>query len=552
MGRMLMWLIGPAIAVMLVMAACDGDSGPAERTPGATPTDGDGEITLIVAIPAMPVGIDKDLSAGNPQTWEAIGNCYDTGLAFKVIPYPFDEPPEGSDALYLDLSEHEPWQLESAELSPDGASVTLNIRPGVLGPTGNELTADDVAWTLDRAIGLQAIGYFYNLLIDLDESNPYEIIDDYTIRVNATGPNGQLATVWDDLYYGFIDSEIAQEHATADDPWATEWLATNCAGFGAYTVESWVPGREIIWTANPNYFQGKPQIDRVVYRLVPESSVRLSSLQRGDVDIAQGLTPDHWRQASGSDGVNAYAVRSGFIHLAYMNSLFEPFDDVRVRQAFNYVMPRREIAEQVFLGLAVPWQTAYPTINPGANPDLWPYGEEPDFDAARDLLADAGHADGLNVELSYSTADPLNEQMATAIRTNLAQIGVEVTLNPLPDGDFADRSYGRSLPFGVWIDTPGGGDPIYNLSLYYFDPESVGNFGQIDDAEIQERISSARQLLTLEERIEASQPIQERVLELAPFANLVEPFYTVAMRDNIEGFTWNNFQNILFRQLTKR
>lgn len=147
-------------------------------------------------------------------------------------------------------------------------------------------------WTLERAIGLQAIGYFYNTLIGLDESNPVEVIDTYTIKVNATAPNGLLGTVWDDLFYSFIDSTEAKRHATADDPWTTAWLASNCAGFGAYTVESWVPGQEIVWRANPNYFQGPPPIDRIIYRVIPDSSVRLATLQAGEIDIAEDLSPD--------------------------------------------------------------------------------------------------------------------------------------------------------------------------------------------------------------------------------------------------------------------
>ena len=538
-------------AAGLALVGCGDDDDDDGAVRPAQDQAGDEEVTLTVAISAFPIGLDKDLSAGNFPTYESMSQCYDTPIAFKNIDYPYAEPAEGQNAGYIDLGELEPWQLTAWEITDNDSAVILTLREGILSASGNELTSEDIAYTIDRAIALEAIGYFYNTLIGLDLDDPYEVIDKYTIKVKATAPNGLLVSVWDDLFMPFLDAKTAQAAATEDDPWSIDFLASNCAGFGAYDVETWTPGQEVIWRANPNYFQGPPQIDRVIYRVVPESSVRLAALQAGEVDIAEDLSPDQFFQAKDSDDVNAIAVRSNFVLFAYMNSLLPPFDDVRVRQALNIMMPRDEIAESVYLGLALPWRAALSTINPGANSDLWPFPDQPDAGAAKALLDDAGFGGGMDLELSYTTALPLNEQIANLVRANLAEIGVNVTLNPLPDGDMIDGTYGRTIPFGLWLDTPIGPDPIYGLFLYNYDPATISNHGQLDDPELQRLIDEAIPLVDLDDRIEASQAGQARALELSGFAPLVEPFYAVAMRDNIEGFTWHNANDMYFRQLRK-
>ena len=133
------------LLVALVLAACGGDdddddgetaadaTDTSEQTPSdvADDTDDGEEVVLTIAVPAMPLGLDKDYSFGNFQTFESIGNCYEAGLNFAKIDYPFDTPAEGQGLQYPDhAADRVPWQLLSAELADDGESVILNIPPG--------------------------------------------------------------------------------------------------------------------------------------------------------------------------------------------------------------------------------------------------------------------------------------------------------------------------------------------------------------------------------------------------------------------------------------
>lgn len=542
-----------ALAIGVVAAACGGDKEKKAEQPAAAQEE-KGEVVLTVAVPAMPLGLDKDLSFGNFQTFESIGNCYEAGLNFKKIPYPYDDPPESKDLFYPDHGgPRDPWQLESVEIAPDGQSAILHIRPGVFSAVGNELTAEDIKWSIERANAVQGVGLFYTTLLGLDHENPVEVIDKYTAKVVASAPNGLLGLIWDDLYFAFIDSVEAKKHATAEDPWATEYAVTHCLGYGAYTVETWTAGQEIVWVKNPNYWGPEPQIDRIIYRVIPDASVRLTALQQGEIDIAENLTPDQQVAAGKSPGVRAIGVRSDYLLFLYTNQdLFEPFKDKRVRQALNYVMPRREIVESIYQGQAIEWKAATATIFPGTDLEAWPYGDAPDFETAKALLAEAGYADGFDVELSYTTAVPIWEQVANLIKANLAQININVTLNPLPDADFAVASFERTtLPFGLWLDAPGGSDPVYNAFIYYYDENVIGAFSRIGNPEVTRILDEAKAKLTLDERVAATQPAHPIVLDDAFFTFLVEPYYTIALRDNIKGFVWYAWENFYFRELTK-
>lgn len=556
-------LLGLAIGLALAFSGCGEDEDEAPTVaPGETATPAAGE-TLTIAIPAMPLGLDKEFFSGTRPTWEAVANCNEWGMTFKDATYDdlYGTPPSGlEDALrgftYEDYrGGEEPWFLDSWELSPDGKTSTIKIRPGITSAAGNELTAEDVKYTIERGIATEFIGAFFNsVILKLDETNPVEVVDEYTFKMNSTVPQAQLISLWTQTYWaGILDSTEVKKHATDDDPWATDWMANHCAGFGAYTVESWEPGQQVVFVKNPNYPFDTGNIDRVIYRVIPDSSVRLAAVRSGEVDIATDPTPEEWLDAYGAPGLKAIAAKANLNFFGFMNSAVEPFDDIRVRQAFNYVMPRNEISETVFGGLAAPWVCAYHCIFPGADPADWPYGDEPDFEKARELMAEAGYADGFDTELTYSSDLPQFEEAALLMKANLAEIGVDVALKPMSGTDYAAQtnSVPRQTDFGLWTDAYSQPDPIYQLNLS-FEKGGFNNFASFDDPELEAKLLECDQLLTLEERVECSKPAIERSLELAGYLWLVEPYFPVIARDNIDGFKAHNLKYFMFKDLTKR
>src|SRR5262249_14268481 len=137
--------------------------------------------------------------------------------------------------------------------SEDGTALTIHLRKGVKSAAGNELTAEDLKWKWDRGFAIPGEGQF-QIQVVLGIPQPgWRVVDKYTFEVKTPKRNAVLAYEMAMQKFGIaFDSTEAKKHVTADDPWATKWLATNAAGFGPYALESYTPGTSVVLTANPN------------------------------------------------------------------------------------------------------------------------------------------------------------------------------------------------------------------------------------------------------------------------------------------------------------
>jgi peptide/nickel transport system substrate-binding protein len=223
-------------------------------------------------------------------------NLLDQTIKFGWRDYPFDV---GSvdHVGYISFENKDllPWMQESWELSEDQSSLVINIRPGVLSSTGNELTADDFAYRIDRAFALGAIGAFFTNTVTMDPNNPYEILGKHQIKINSTGPNGLLLPIWANSAWQVVDATEALAAATDDDEWSVEWMAQNCIGFGSIAIDTFGTGERVSYTANKNYFRGEQPISTLVYEEVPQASNRLAAVAGGEADAAYGLPGELFR-----------------------------------------------------------------------------------------------------------------------------------------------------------------------------------------------------------------------------------------------------------------
>ena len=137
---------------------------------------------------------------------------------------------------------------ESYEVSPDGLKMTFRLRKDAKFQDGTPVTAEDVKWSLDRVVTAPVLGKAQLLTGSMTSADQFKVIDPLTIEVTLPKPDKlalpNLATV----YPIIINSKVAKEHATADDPWATAWLKENTAGSGAYKIETFKPGEQVIMT----------------------------------------------------------------------------------------------------------------------------------------------------------------------------------------------------------------------------------------------------------------------------------------------------------------
>src|SRR6202048_4478906 len=172
---------------------------------------------------------------------------------------------------------------ESYDVSPDGLKLTFHLRKDAKFQDGTPVTAEDVKWSLDRVVTAPVLGKAQLLTGSMTSADQFKVIDSLTFEVTLPKPDKlalpNLATV----YPIIINSKVAKEHATAEDPWATAWLKEHTAGSGAYQIGTFQPGEQVIMVRNENWNRGTGDksafFKRVIIQSVPEPATRANLVE---------------------------------------------------------------------------------------------------------------------------------------------------------------------------------------------------------------------------------------------------------------------------------
>ena len=264
-----------------------------------------------------------------------------------------------------------------------------------------------------------------------------------------------------------MDSVEAKKHATADDPWAGDWVNHFGSWYGPYYITDWEADQQVVLEANPNYYLGVPPIKKIIYQVVPQSADRIALLKAGRVDLVEGISPTEAAAFDGQPGVRPIAVESNKQFFGFMNDSVEPWSNPLVRQAMNLAVDRATIASTIFGGLATPYGGWLPVTYPGYE-EFHTY--DYDIQKAKDLLTQAGYPNGFDTELSYSAGAPEEEQVAIALQTALREIGVNLSLKKLTPAAISQMVVGgtsTNFVFAFWQDAPFLPDPVFALQLWY-------------------------------------------------------------------------------------
>ena len=489
---------------------------------------------LIIGIPAFPPSADQDM-ASHPMQW--LLTFYTASWAFEA-PRALGGFPGAEDVSVPIYGWSQPRNFESWGVSEDGLTWTFRIRPGNMSYYGNEFTTEDIKWSHERIFGNNFIMMFFwgvGGLGDLESS--FKIIDKYTYTLTTEKPNPVLNAIMRIDPYMRFDATEAKKHATADDPWANEWIRTHgTSGFGPWVIDEWVPGDRVTLLANPNYVGGKPKIDKLILVVIPESANRLAAIKDGTIDLAIDLSPEQILSLEGAEGVRTIALPLTMHTWGVMNNSRAPFDNKLVRQAMNFAMPKEAICDTAYLGFAKPWRAALPEVFPAATgPEEFPYSF--DLDKAKALLDEAGYSDGFEMELIYDSSFQPWETAATMIRTTLAKIGVTVNIRSMPAGPFTSAVNGKEFHFALWHDMPILSDPNYGMNLSYKTGAFV-NYAGYSNPEVDSMLEEGMSILDTTERLAHHRDIQRIVLDDAPIVFAWNESFLRAIRSDIRGLEW--------------
>jgi peptide/nickel transport system substrate-binding protein len=444
---------------------------------------------------------------------------------------------------------------ESYEVSPDGLKITFKLRD-TKWHDGTPVTADDVKWSLDRAVSAKSLSKGQFGTGSLTAPEQFVVVDARTITVTLPKPDrlalSNLATPLAPIF----NSKLAKQHATPEDPWAQEWLKTNTAGSGAYTVEAFKPGEQVTLRRNDDWKGSRdgqlPFFKRVIEQTVPEPATRANLIEKGDADIATDLQVSDVLalQSRGKLRVDSTPQSNGFTMIAF-NTQLPPFDNVKVRQAIASALPYDAMFEAAIFkrGYALfgaSW-TEPPT---GGFPQPMPI--KTDLAKAKRLLAEAGVPAGFKTTFTINVGSAaITEPMAALIKESLAKIDIEVDVQKLPDAQMSTAISDRRLPFftegsTAWLPTT---DYFFRT---FFTGDQRWNYSSWNDASVAELGTKARFELDPDKYEQISkQMIAEYVKEM-PLVLLWQANQDAVMVSNLDGYTYWFHRQLDFRDLNRK
>ncbi len=503
--------------------------------------------TLLIVSESGPNNLDIHGVGTNVPGYEVSWNCYDRLITHGMKTLPNGTPYYDRDRIVPELAE---------DMSLGDMSVTFRLRRDATFQDGSKVTAQDVKWSLDRAVSVGGFPTFQMKAGSLEKAEQFVVVDDRTIRVDFLRKDRLTVPDLAVIVPCIVNSGLVKKHATPADPWGLEYTKQNTAGSGAYRVTKWTPGTEVILERNDAWVGGPmPKVRRVIWRMVPSSGNRRALLQRGDADISYDLPAKDFAEMKTAGKLTMVSTPySNGIQYIGMNVTKPPFDNVKVRQAVAMAIPYDKIMEVVLFGLGQPMFGRKPGTPTSVSwPQPAPFNT--DLDRAKALLAEAGYPDGFETTLSFDLgfAD-VNEPICVLTQENLAKIGIRVTLNKIPGSNWRTELNKKVLPlytnvFSGWLDYP-----EYFFFWCYHGQNAVFNTMSYQSKPMDALIDAARMAAATGDTTTYDQSVKGFV-DLAftdiPRIPLYQPYVNVAMQPNISGYQYWFHRRLDYRGLVK-
>jgi peptide/nickel transport system substrate-binding protein len=420
-------------------------------------------------------------------------------FTFEINRWIFDSLVALDPGLHLVPGLAERW------LSVDERTYVFELRPGLRFSDGSPCRAGDVAASLAAALrrGWVTIDY-------LKAIESVRALDERRLEIRARRPDPALLTR---LPWGFVLPESALAH----DPLPV-------VGTGAFTLESWTPGRGFVLSRNPHYWGRPPGFERVEFRVVPDDVERMGLVERGEADVADNVPFEAFARLERREDLRLVVGSGHRVLFLAMRVDRPPFDDPRVREAVDLAIDRDAIVARVMFGRAEPAAQVVPPAVVGYVPEL--PGPKLDRPRARRLLAAAGHPRGLAVRLD----GPNNRYVRDAVLLEelgrqLAEVGIRAEVKAVDKREFYETiEAGRSdLHLLGWASEAGDGADALDI---LFHPPTIGSSGRLNsmglaDPELMRLTAEVHGSADLRTRASWLRQAYARLAELRPVVPLV-------------------------------
>ncbi|MFM9844223.1 MAG: ABC transporter substrate-binding protein [Dongiaceae bacterium] len=453
-----------------------------------------------------------------------------------------------------------PGVAESYSVSDDGKTITLKIRPGQKFHSGNPLTAEDVAFSLQRVIKLDKTPAFILSQLGWNKDNVDSLVkatDELTVQLSI--PEDFAPTlVLNCLSAGVgsvVDKKVVLEHEVNGDL-GYEWMKSNSAGSGPFSLKSWKANETVVLEANPNDRHGAPGIKRVVIRHVPEAAAQRLMLEKGDIDMARNLTADQIQGIAGNTDLVVESYPKADIFYLGLSQKNEHLKNPKVRQALRWLVDYQGMADTFLKGKFKVHQSFWPS---GFYASLLDTPFKLDVAKAKALLAEAGYPDGFEIELDASNSSPSSD-MAQSIQATMAEAGVKVTIVPGEQKQVITKYRARNHQMVLLYWSPDYMDPHSNADSFARNPDNSDDAkskplawrNSWDIPEITAETDAAVKERDADKRKEMYLGLQKKLQDDSPFIVMFQSTEQVAKRNNVSGYVSGpTFDIIYYRLVTK-
>lgn len=413
----------------------------------------------------------------------------------------------------------------------DGSSWTFTLRPNVKFHDGEKFDADAAVFNFDRYTN-KSSQYFYpelNAQASLSIAGIKSVtkVDDMTIKIDTDGPlsylPNNLATVF------FASPKAVKEMGNAK-------FALNPVGTGPFKFKEYERGQQLVVTANGDYWNGRPKLDTVVFKPIPDVTARVAALRSGQVNWIEVPSPDDV-PALKSSGYQVLTNSYDHTWPWVLDVTKGPLANVKVRQAMNFAINRDAMVDNLLKGTAEPMLQTTARANASYTPagDIYSY----DPAKAKKLLAEAGYTGGFKLSLSYPTSGsgnmiptPMNE----ALRQDLAAVGITVDLKPVEWASMLTDFFSGKIP---------GGADMVNISLTmqqegfwatWFGTGSSSNAGKYSNPQVDALFKQAKGTLDDTARNAIYTKAAALITQDAAWLDVVSDKNPRALAPNVTGF----------------
>lgn len=472
---------------------------PTSAPAAAKPAASGGEKVLVVAQPGDATTMDANMHNNTPTR----------NIHLNMF---------GSPVLRDNDGKIQPALAESWS-NPDPLTWVFKVRKGVKFHNGYDLTADDLKFSLERILDPQTKSPRASNWPSVDK---LEVPDPYTFIVHTKEPYA-LTLARMSGSFDIVSKKYYEEVGA-------EKAIQNPVGTGPFKFKEWTKNQQVVLEAFDQYWGGRPKIDRVIFRAIPEPSTRLAELLAGTVDVVTDVSADQaadLETKSGVKVVNANATRVEFIALD--NTRDGPLKDVRVRQALNYAVDKDGLLKALYGGHGSVIGQPLSQSMFGYNPDVKPYPYDPD--KAKQLLADAGFGSGLSIDFDCGQAD---KDTCEAIGLQLSKVGVKANLQVFDNTVSAQRfNQHQTSPmfFSTWLGATLDAEGTLTPRI-----ASGGRSAYFSDPDVDKQIRAGAASVNEAVRLKVYLPLMAELKEKAPWIYLWQGTDTYAVSQRLSGW----------------